>query len=186
MPDTEPYERRERTVVRKSKKAEIVDAALRIVERDGLPALTYESLATESGLTKGGLLYHFPSRDALIQTLHEHLARGWEDDMTAAGGADPDEAGRWAAYARVATTGATRTDLLLMLDARDEPKMAPWRQVMDTWAPPVPTDPDDEDALKAFVARLAADGLWLFEAVQHGELTAEMRTRVAAYIAANL
>lgn len=173
-------------MVRKSKKAEIVGAALRIVERDGLPALTYESLATESGLTKGGLLYHFPSRDALVQTLHEQVAQDWEADMVRAGGSDPTAAERWAAYATVTATGATRTDLVLLLDAQGEEKIAPWKRVIEDWGPPVPTETDDEDVMRAFVARLAADGLWMFGAIGNGQLSEQMRVRVAAYIAANL
>lgn len=172
--------------MRKSKKAEIVGAALRIVEREGLPALTYESLAAEAGLTKGGLLYHFPSRDALIQTLHEQVAQDWEAEMIRAGGPDPTAVERWGAYAKVTATGATRTDLVLLLDAQSEEKNAPWKRVLEEWGPPVPTEADDQDAMRAFVARLAADGLWMFEALGNGQLSEQMRVRVAAYIAANL
>ena len=52
-----------------------------IVEKQGLAALTYESLAAESGLSKSGLIYYFPSRQTLlklIQLLGKHgSVGGW-------------------------------------------------------------------------------------------------------------
>ena len=52
--------------MRTSKRDSILQAALHVVETDGVTAVTYESVAAASGLTKGGLLYHFPSKDALV------------------------------------------------------------------------------------------------------------------------
>lgn len=46
--------------MRPSKRDTILQAALSVVETDGVTAVTYESVAAASGLTKGGLLYHFP------------------------------------------------------------------------------------------------------------------------------
>ena len=34
--------------------------------RDGVARLTLEAAAAEAGLSKGGVLYHFPTRDALV------------------------------------------------------------------------------------------------------------------------
>ena len=45
----------------------IIAAARRIVQRDGVAHLTIEALAREAGLSKGGVLYHFPTKDSLIE-----------------------------------------------------------------------------------------------------------------------
>ena len=45
-----------------------------IVEKQGLAALTYESLAAESGLSKSGLIYYFPSRQTLLLEINRFLA----------------------------------------------------------------------------------------------------------------
>ena len=47
----------------------ILDAALRIISREGAAHLTLESVAAEAALSKGGLLYHYTSKQALIQGL---------------------------------------------------------------------------------------------------------------------
>ena len=78
--------------MRTSKRDSILQAALHVVETDGVTAVTYESVAAASGLTKGGLLYHFPSKDALVLALHEHLAERWDHEMINVLGKDPDEA----------------------------------------------------------------------------------------------
>ena len=47
-------------------KERIIRAAEDLVIRDGVSKLTIEAAANEAGLSKGGVLYHFPSRDALV------------------------------------------------------------------------------------------------------------------------
>jgi len=44
----------------------IIAAARRIVQRDGVAHLTIEAVAREAGFSKGGVLYHFPTKDSLI------------------------------------------------------------------------------------------------------------------------
>lgn len=156
--------------MRTSKRDSILQAALHVVETDGVTAVTYESVAAASGLTKGGLLYHFPSKDALVLALHEHLAERWDHEMINVLGKDPDEATqdeRVAAYARVSARSATGPELLFILEASTDSELnKPWRRVISRWIPdPAEIDPTDPRALQKMVAYLAADGLWLSESV---------------------
>ena len=48
------------------RQAEIADAILRIVGREGIGALTMERLGRELGITSGALFRHFPSRAAML------------------------------------------------------------------------------------------------------------------------
>lgn len=52
----------------------ILDAAEAIVRRAGVAALTLEAAAREAGVSKGGLLYHFASKEALLSGLLNRLA----------------------------------------------------------------------------------------------------------------
>jgi len=52
----------------------ILDAAQRVALRDGSAHLTIDAVARESGLSKGGVLYHFPSKEALLEAMVERLA----------------------------------------------------------------------------------------------------------------
>lgn len=45
----------------------ILDAAERVVARDGSRRLTIDAVVQESGFSKGGVLYNFPSKQALIE-----------------------------------------------------------------------------------------------------------------------
>ncbi|QUX27629.1 TetR family transcriptional regulator [Nocardiopsis akebiae] len=173
--------------MRKSNRTQILDAAFRVVQRDGVTALTYESVAAETGLTKGGLLYHFPSREALLQALHEHLAQGWDDHLAEAAGRSADRAAlreRLAAYARVAAHSSTRAELLLLLETANEPATrAPWDEVMRRWTPEPSAGPLTPEEMELFVLRLAADGLWLYESLSSGTLPPSTRRQVAEHLA---
>lgn len=52
---------------------QLLDAAQRVAARRGAGRITLDEVARESGLSKGGLLYHFRSKEALIQGMLERL-----------------------------------------------------------------------------------------------------------------
>ena len=51
---------------RERSREEILEAARRVLLRDGVAATTLESVAAEAGLSKAGLYYYFESKDALL------------------------------------------------------------------------------------------------------------------------
>ncbi|KVD85858.1 TetR family transcriptional regulator [Burkholderia ubonensis] len=55
-----------------------IDAALVILERDGIGGLTFDSLSRESGISKGGLLHQFRTRHGVLHALLEHQERQFE------------------------------------------------------------------------------------------------------------
>ncbi|UPY37171.1 TetR/AcrR family transcriptional regulator [Sediminicoccus sp. KRV36] len=61
----------------------ILDAAERIVQAKGVPALTLEAAAREAGISKGGLLYHFASKEAMLSGLVARLAEYVQMDFDA-------------------------------------------------------------------------------------------------------
>lgn len=176
-------------MARPNKRDEALKAVVTIIERDGLTALTLDAVAAETGMTRAGLLYHFPSREDLILATHEYLAGSWEKAMTQSAGKSVDQAAaeeRHAAYIKVCAKSARRVELLLMLESSDDPELALlWQQVMDRWAPPSPPpSAADSQDMDAFIARLAADGLWVHEALSARQLPQELRRRVSARLVA--
>lgn len=59
-------------------KQRILDAARRIVEERGAGHLTFDELARESGVTRGGITYHFPTKEDLLRGLIEADMEQWE------------------------------------------------------------------------------------------------------------
>jgi AcrR family transcriptional regulator len=51
----------------------ILNTAQGLIETEGLNALTLERVARDAGLSKGGLLYHFSSKEQLIEACVERL-----------------------------------------------------------------------------------------------------------------
>lgn len=59
-------------------KEKILQAAERIVQQQGAGNLTYDQLVKESGVTRGGITYHFPTKDLLLRALMERDMQQWE------------------------------------------------------------------------------------------------------------
>ena len=49
----------------------ILDTTLLLLEREGAAVLTLDRIASEAGLSKGGLLYHFAGKEQLVEALVE-------------------------------------------------------------------------------------------------------------------
>jgi AcrR family transcriptional regulator len=54
----------------------ILDAASKVILDKGVEALTLDAVAQQAGLSKGGLLYHFPSKKSLIEGMINRLIAG--------------------------------------------------------------------------------------------------------------
>ncbi|EPH43742.1 TetR/AcrR family transcriptional regulator [Streptomyces aurantiacus] len=56
----------------------LLNAAERLLVKQGVDAIRLDAVAAEAGVSKGGLLYHFPTRQALVQGVVERLADRFE------------------------------------------------------------------------------------------------------------
>jgi AcrR family transcriptional regulator len=72
----------------------ILDAAERLIQAEGVPGLTLARAAAEAGVSKGGLLHHFASREALLTALMERLAGFVQHSFDATVAATPEGPGR--------------------------------------------------------------------------------------------
>lgn len=161
--------------MRRSKREPILDAAVSLIAAEGLDALSFESLADAAGLSKSGIIYHFPSRRDLLLGIHRHLAAAWERELREIAGAPPeelDDAGRLRAVVISMGRTADLTELLMILDARSDPSYQEvWAEVDKRWMPS-PGTPD------AYLVQLIAYGLWAHDHVHHEPLSAGDRERL--------
>ncbi|MGD9762813.1 MAG: TetR/AcrR family transcriptional regulator [Candidatus Binatia bacterium] len=74
----------------------ILDAAEAVVVRHGIANLTLDAVAAEAGVSKGGLLHHFPAKDRLVEALVRRCAENWRAFYTDAYARTPEGPGRMA------------------------------------------------------------------------------------------
>lgn len=72
----------------------ILDAAEAIVRAQGVGALTLEAAARDAKVSKGGLLYHFASKEALLDALLKRLAAFIAEDFEQGIAEQPEGPGR--------------------------------------------------------------------------------------------
>lgn len=57
----------------------LLEAALTIIARDGPARLTLDAISRESGISKGGLLHQFRTKEAVLQALVDRQVKYFED-----------------------------------------------------------------------------------------------------------
>ena len=72
----------------------LLDAAIQVVSRDGLGALTLDAVAKEAGVSKGGLTHHYATKDALVTAMLEHFAQRLMRELDRFAADDPELKGR--------------------------------------------------------------------------------------------
>nr|WP_300338376.1 TetR/AcrR family transcriptional regulator [Actinomyces sp.] len=149
-------------MTRRSKKDLILAAALDVIGEEGMETLTFEAVAARAGMTRAGVVYHFATREALVDGIGEFLLASWHADLVRFLPVPVEEAttaqrvtalvrssiegtiapGEWAFLIGSGAVGA-RTDRA-------------WERVRQEWV-------GDREALTAGqqIALLAADGYWL-------------------------
>ena len=161
-------------------KQEVLDAARRIVRERGAGNLTFEELVQESGVTRGGITYHFATKDALLRALIEADMEQWReleqrhrpetvDDQTAELIADIRGHTERNEDRRRFVTGmlsAITLDRSLLDPVR---AFIARRRADMEW---------DDVQLRRHLVRLASEGLFWSELVGYGELEPDVRERL--------
>lgn len=99
---------------RNETREKIFKAAMQLAARDGLLTLTLDKVAEESGLSKGGVMHHFATKEALLSGVIMHFTDQVEREMTRLVADDPNPSYRWArAMLRMMTSSDdTSTELM--------------------------------------------------------------------------
>ncbi|WP_119460992.1 TetR/AcrR family transcriptional regulator [Rhodospirillaceae bacterium SYSU D60014] len=161
----------------------LLDVTATLALEAGVSTLTLESVARAAGVSKGGLLHHFPSKQALIEALFDDLAGRFRQAVDQEIADDPDERARTArAYLRaVAGQPADEDEAklwgVLTIAILAEPSLrGRWRSWLDEHL-----EADKAEAtppVEAMIGRLAADGLWLADLFGFYDIEPELRTEI--------
>ena len=136
-----------------------------LVATSGVDALTFDRLAEATGISKGGILYHFRSKhDLLISLVAESVVRFEElwDHFVKRDDVVPGRQARAFLNAYVSVTRksvATNLNFAILAAAGADPTvMAPYVDAYERWQLRLADDGIDEET--ATILRLVSDGLW--------------------------
>jgi AcrR family transcriptional regulator len=142
----------------------LLDAAVKTMREGGASAFTLDEVARTANVSKGGLLHHFPAKEALLETLLDDLLRRFDALALQFYEQDKPDAGRWLrAYVR-----ATFADeppplevvLMLTIMLAEQPKiLRRIQEYVDRWN--VRFAQDGVSSARAHVVRGAADSYWI-------------------------
>jgi len=90
-------------------RALLIQTASRLIADSGIGRLTLDEVARRADVSKGGLLYHFPSKDALIEGLVRWLIAHFEAQIAREIAADIDADAR-GCYTRAYLRASFRTE----------------------------------------------------------------------------
>jgi len=152
-----------------------LDAAQAVVHRDGAQALTLDAVAKEAEVSKGGLLYHFKSKNELVEAMVDRWIKQFGREIDEA---DPDFV---RGYVKASAPAGNELGMLAALVA-DPSLLVAVRRQYGIWQDRV--EREARDPVDATVARLAADGLWLAELLGMGPPTGELREQVLERLSA--
>ena len=173
---------------RNNQKKKILNATRRIAITKGVNALSIEAVAKETNLSKGGLLYHFPTKFMLLKgliddwleefnrihtkyRLKDSRPGGWCRSYVSANLARHDARKLSSGRLGIATLAANAYDQKLLSPIVDEMKK---RQAS--------LESDGIDINAANVVRLAVDGIWMNEMLGINILSAEQLEGIIKYL----
>lgn len=163
---------------------QLLEVAARLASEKGMTAVTLDAVSGASGVSKGGLLHHFPSKNMLLEALFDSLLERLDAAIEEAMRADPLPHGRF-----------TRGYLHACLALRDQPQgTKDWAQVTmvllsepqlrQRWREWVRERSEEyvgtDSSANAQIVRLAADGLWLADILGSHEMDERERKSLIA------
>ncbi|WP_439592462.1 TetR/AcrR family transcriptional regulator [Microbacterium sp.] len=148
----------------------VLDAFEGILVEDGERAATMDATARAAGVSKGGLLYHFASKEALEAGILARL-RALVDDDVAAMNAAPD--GAVAYFLRSSVMQNDPIDRAILATARlaqsgNAAASDALRNVRELWADAIRPHAKDEASLD--LVMLVSDGLYFNNALEGGSI----------------
>lgn len=162
----------------------ILDAYAHALAVDGERHATLDAVAARAGVSKGGLLYHFPSKDQLAEALCERLVALAADDVEKMRNAADGPARHYIRTSHYANTPLDRTLVAVarLQQAGDPRARAVIESISDQWLSVLTEALGDRDVARTI--KLIGDGLYhhaLFSALG-GQKRAELDEGLLAVI----
>jgi AcrR family transcriptional regulator len=165
-----------------SARERILEAAERVISDVGAARLTLDGVAQAAGVSKGGLLYHFPSKESLLGALAQRYVDSMEQCIRAARGDLQEGSSRDLKACILGVLGsdprakAMGAVLLLATAANDVALLEVIRKrIADNTAE---LEATSTDFARAAIVSLAVDGLKLRESLRISPFTEAQREEI--------
>ncbi|GGW49340.1 TetR/AcrR family transcriptional regulator [Alishewanella tabrizica] len=161
---------------------QIMQAALNIAAEKGAGKVTLDAVAKASGLSKGGLLYHFPSKEALISAMVQHLLDDAEKNRCSLAESESSVLVSLLKARRVFTQAvAGNTAMAILAAAAEHPTLLqPIQQHNKKVLAEVLSDPATE--LETMLLMLASEGLIFQELLSISPFSEAQKTTLEQYM----
>ncbi len=144
----------------------LLDAAASVIQSDGVANLTLERVAATANVSKGGLLYHYGTKQDLLNALLDDTLRRADADLEALSDRAGRDRGSFAhAYLDFVRHRSHRDDTaagVLAAAALDEGDLTIAQRQFARWQRRL-LDADGLGETAALLARVVGDGLWLID-----------------------
>lgn len=168
-----------------SSRAMILATAEEIVSKEGVASLTFDKIAAASGLSKGGILYHFGSKNDLVKAMIEQFVSRFETGLAGLAAEDDVETGRYsraylrATFGEASTTGESYDRLGASITAALS-SFPDYLQIVrqQNIRCQAGVENDGLDPVLATIMRLAVEGMWLAEVFEVMKLDPDMKQAV--------
>jgi AcrR family transcriptional regulator len=147
----------------------LLDAAKRVIQLYGAAHLTLDAVAKEARVSKGGLLYHFPNKQALLKGMMTKGIRHHAEEMAQAVGPNPARGAFARHFLRQSVIGpdpCVKPPVeivwsMIAAAANDPTLLEPVREMHGEWQKQLEEDLANRDV--ATIVRLIGHGLWSAE-----------------------
>ncbi len=162
-------------------KERLLKTAMRILQEEGSEKLTLDYLAKKAGVSKGGLLYHFPNKEKLIQEIIQRMLDSFENRLSS----ELESNESWALkYFKSTLKDLEATDLqgsgiIAALSAFPQ-SLEVIKEKYTKWNSEIKKG--EVDVATASLIKYAADGIWFCEVFGLSKLSSKEKKEIMELI----
>lgn len=161
------------------KKEEILINVAKIISEGGMQRLTIDAVADQSNLTKGGVLYHFDSKEQLLLKMNEYVIKQYNAKINhflskLSGAYQFTRAYAMATLDMLDSSEDVLLPAVFITSQENEKSKQVWDRVSNEWSELFQAD--QGDVRKITELRMICDGVWFSMMYQYGiDLKEEIR-----------
>lgn len=162
-----------------SRRQDLLVAAAAIVNHEGASKLTLDAVAQKAGVSKGGLLYHFPTKEELVKAMVREMGDSFIQSINHS--VQSNHGMKWSeAYAKAtfeANDNENEMSSALLAAIFTNPQLLQsfqegYEQIQENIMN------SESDPVAATILRLAADGLWFAETFGLAPIESDLKKQV--------